>query len=233
MVANPLGIEMLPTKPGSAGRPVCGYDLRILDAEGHQVATGEEGEVAIRLPLPPGCLPNLWNNTERFKNAYLARHPGYFASGDGGYVDEDGYVFITGRLDDIINVAGHRLSTSTMEEVVAKHSAVAECAVVGMKDELKGEVPLAIVVLKANTAIESEQLQAEVIASVREEVGPIASLKKVIVVAQLPKTRSGKVLRRTLRSLAAGEACQIPSTIEDAGVIEQLSATLRRRGKSM
>ena len=228
MVSNMPGLELLPIKPGSAGRPVCGYDLKVLKAEVGEAAPNSEGEIAIRLPLPPGCLPNLWHNTERFKNAYFTRHPGYFASGDGGYIDDDGYVYITGRLDDIINVAGHRLSTATMEEVVATHPAVAECAVVGAKDELKGEVPLAFVVLKVDSKIDDQQLEKEVVALVREEVGAIASLKHVLVVAHLPKTRSGKILRRTLRSLAEGEVVKVPSTIENASVIEELSAALRQ-----
>lgn len=229
MVANMAGIELLPVKPGSASVPVCGYDLRILDAEGRELPAQVEGAIAIRLPLPPGCLLNLWNNTERFRNAYLTRYPGYYFSDDGGFRDEEGYVYITGRLDDIIKVAGHRLSTATMEEAVASHPAVAECTVVGRPDGLKGEVPLGLVVLKANADIDEATLEREIVDIVRRNVGPVAAFKRVLVVRQLPKTRSGKILRGVIRRIVAGEAVTPPSTIEDPTVLQTLAATLNNQ----
>jgi acyl-coenzyme A synthetase/AMP-(fatty) acid ligase len=231
MVANSAGIELLPIKPGSATKPVCGYDLRVLDWEGREVSPGEEGAVAIRLPLPPGCLPTLWRNPERFKNAYFTTFPGYYLAGDGGYRDDEGYVYITGRLDDIINVAGHRLSTATMEEVVAAHGAVAECAVIGTADELKGQVPMGFVVLKVNADIDPDDLEREIVAMVRQRIGPIGSFKHVVVVKQLPKTRSGKILRRTIRRMVEGKSFQTPSTIEEPSVLDELLETLRQAGK--
>lgn len=228
MVANSVGIEKLPIKPGSVAKPVCGYDLSILDEEGREVPRGKEGSIAIRLPLPPGCLTNLWRNPERFRRAYFTTYPGYYHSGDGGYQDDEGYVYIAGRLDDIINVAGHRLSTATMEEVVAAHPAVAECAVIGRADELKGQVPIGFVVLKANADIDQAGVERDVVAMVRDKVGPIASFKRVVVVKQLPKTRSGKILRRTIRCIAEGESFQTPATIEDPRVLDELSDTLRQ-----
>ena len=226
MLSNMVGVELLPIKPGSAAKPVCGYDIRILDGAGHEAAANQEGNVVVRLPLPPGCLPNLWHNTPRFKKSYLATFPGYYLSGDGGYRDEDGYIYITGRTDDVINVAGHRLSTATMEEVVAAHPAVAECAVVGVNDPLKGQIPVGFVVLKANIAIGTQDLQRELVRMIREQVGPIASFKRVFVTKRLPKTRSGKILRRILRCLVDGEAFQPPSTIEEPAVLEELTDTL-------
>jgi propionyl-CoA synthetase len=226
MVSNMAGIELLPVKPGSATVPVCGYDLRILDSEGHELPADQEGAIAIRLPLPPGCLLNLWNNTERFRHDYLTTYPGYYFSDDGGYRDADGYVYITGRLDDIIKVAGHRLSTAAMEEAVASHPAVAECAVIGMADALKGEVPLGLVVLKSNADIDPPTLEREIVALVRNQVGPVASFKRVIVVRQLPKTRSGKILRGVIRRIVAGEEVAPPSTIEDPAALKTLAATL-------
>lgn len=228
MIANMAGLELLPIKPGSVGKPVCGYDVRIFDWQGQELPANQEGAVAVRLPLPPGCLPNLWRNTERFKNAYLTEYPGYFSSGDGGYKDEDGYFFITGRLDDIINVAGHRLATATMEEVVASHPAVAECAVIGIADKLKGQVPVGFVMLKSNALIEAAELERELIRMVRDQVGPVASFKRVVVTEHLPKTRSGKILRRTIRSIAEGEALEVPSTIEDPAALQGLAATMQR-----
>ncbi len=227
MVANSAGLELLPIKPGSATKPVCGYKLRILDRVGQELPPDQEGSIAIRLPLPPGNLPNLWNNTARFRNAYLSTYPGYFLTGDGGYLDEEGYVFITGRLDDVINVAGHRLSTATLEEVVAAHPAVAECAVIGVADKLKGQVPLALVALKNNRDLDSAELYSDIAGLVRDKVGHIASLKHVLVVNRLPKTRSGKILRRTIRSMVEGDSFATPSTIDDPSVLEELAATLR------
>jgi acyl-coenzyme A synthetase/AMP-(fatty) acid ligase len=227
MIANMAGVELLPIKPGSAGKPVCGYDVRVLDWQGEELPVGQEGAVAIRLPLPPGCFPNLWHNTDRFKDSYLTRYSGYYDSGDGGYIDEDGYVYITGRMDDIINVAGHRLATATMEEVVAGHPAVAECAVVGIADELKGQIPMGFVTLKSDASISPAELERELVQMVRDQIGAVASLKRVIVTERLPKTRSGKILRRTIRSMAEGQSVDVPSTIEDPDTLKELAQTLQ------
>ncbi|HRF38835.1 MAG TPA: AMP-binding protein, partial [Saprospiraceae bacterium] len=227
MLANSVGLELLPVKPGSVSKPVCGFDIQVLDATGRQMPAGEEGIVVVKLPLPPGNLPDLWNDTVRFKQSYLDPYPGYFFSGDGGYIDADGYVYITGRIDDIINVAGHRLSTAAMEEVVAAHPAVAECAVIGVHDNMKGEVPMGFVVLKAGINIGEEQLEKELVALVREKVGPVAFFKQAIVVKRLPKTRSGKILRKIMRNMADGKEFTMPSTIEDASVLSELEDTMR------
>jgi len=222
MLANPVGIEEFPVKVGSVGKPVPGYDIKILDASGQEVPANTEGAVAVALPLPPGCLPNLWKDTERFISSYLSRFPGYYTSGDGGYRDQDGYFFITGRIDDVINVAGHRLSTAEMEEVVASHRSVAECAVIGIKNALKGQIPVGFVVLKSGVSTEESVIQQELIQLVRDEIGPVASFKKVIIVERLPKTRSGKILRKVIRHLADGESFQTPSTIEDPQVLSEI-----------
>lgn len=221
MVANFPGIERLPTKPGSVSKPVPGYNLQILDINGEEVPANTEGYVAIQLPLPPGSLNTLWKDRQGFINGYLTRFEGYYFSGDGGYVDEDGYVYITGRVDDIINVAGHRLSTAEMEEVVAGHPEVAECAVVGVRDELKGEIPLAIVVLR-NDDKPFIDTSAEIIQMVRDTIGPVASLKTVIPVKRLPKTRSGKTLRKLLRAITNGDEFKIPSTIDDPAIVDEI-----------
>jgi propionyl-CoA synthetase len=222
MLANMVGIEQLPVKPGSATLPVCGYDIQILNDNGKKVADDVEGFVAVKLPLPPGCLLNLWENPERFKNGYLNRFPGYYFSGDGGYKDEDGYVFITGRVDDIINVAGHRLSTAEMEEVVASHEAVAECAVFGVHCDLKGQKPLGLVVLKSGNSSNSQTISKEIIKDVRHEIGAVASLKDVLVVKRLPKTRSGKILRKLLRNISDDLEYNVPSTIDDVTIISEI-----------
>lgn len=222
MVANMMGLESFEVKPGSASKPVCGYHLQVLKDDGSLAKPNEEGYVVVKLPLPPGTLPNLWGDTERFKNGYLKMFDGYYFSGDGGYIDQDGYVFITGRVDDIINVAGHRLSTAEMEEVVAMHPAIAECCVVGIEDELKGQVPLAITVLKLGQEMESFQLQSEVVNDVRKAIGPVAGLRTVLVAKRLPKTRSGKILRKIIRALADGAEFTIPSTIDDPMIIDEL-----------
>jgi acyl-coenzyme A synthetase/AMP-(fatty) acid ligase len=230
MISNSLGYdEDFPVKPGSATRPVCGYDIRILDVDGNEQPANEDGAVAIRLPLPPGCLPTLWRNDDRFRAAYLSRYPGYYLAGDGGYRDEDGYLFITGRIDDVINVAGHRLSTSDIEEVVAAHPAVAECAVIGVADELKGQVPVGFVVLKGDATISAEELEKELIRMVRKEVGPVASFKQAIVANRLPKTRSGKILRGTMRAIADGQPYTQPSTIEDPVVLGELKKLMAEK----
>ncbi|NVK65559.1 MAG: acetate--CoA ligase [Flavobacteriales bacterium] len=223
MLSNMVGVELLPVKPGSATKPVCGYEIHVLNENGERVAAGEEGFVAIKLPLPPGNLINLWGNPERFKQSYLSKFPGYYFSGDGGFMDSDGYVFITGRVDDIINVAGHRLSTAEMEEIVSSHKDVAECAVFGVHDDLKGQRPLALVVLKSEMdQVDAEELQREVVREVRSQIGPVASFKEVRVVKRLPKTRSGKILRELLRQIADNEVYKVPSTIDDVSIIPEL-----------
>ena len=228
MVANFMGLDPFPTKVGSTGKPVPGYQIQILTEEGYPAPTGEEGYVAIKLPMPPGFMPTLWQNNERYIAGYLQRFPGYYFSGDGGYIDEDGYIYITGRVDDVINVAGHRLSTSTMEEVVAMHPAVAECAVVGMDDDLKGQVPHALVVLKVGQEdYEHFKLQTEIVQMIRQQVGAVAVLKSVSVVKRLPKTRSGKILRKTIRDMIDGRAYTVPSTIEDPLVLDELIEQFR------
>lgn len=222
MVANMVGIDLQEVKPGSAGLPVCGYDIDILNEEGEQVPSSVEGYVAVKLPLPPGTLTNLWNNPERFRSGYLERFPGYYFSGDGGYKDEDDYIFITGRVDDIINVAGHRLSTAEMEEIVSSHRDVAECAVFGVHCEIKGQKPLGLVVLKFAETIDPTQVQKEIIQDVRREIGAVASFREVLIVERLPKTRSGKTLRKLLRNIADEQQYNIPSTIDDSTIIDEI-----------
>ncbi|NRR93080.1 AMP-binding protein [Winogradskyella undariae] len=224
MLANMVGVAIQPIKEGSAGLSVCGYDIQILNEEGEEVQSSVEGYVALKLPLPPGTLSNLWGNPDRFKFGYLNRFPGYYFSGDGGYKDEDGYVFITGRVDDIINVAGHRLSTAEMEEIVFSHKAVAECAVFGVHCELKGQKPLGLVVLKTDKVYEAEQTQKEIIKDVRREIGAVASFRQVLVVQRLPKTRSGKTLRKLLRNIADDLEFNIPSTIDDVAIVDEIKA---------
>jgi len=222
MIANMMGVEFLPIKPGSAGKAVTGYNIQIFNEEGEELAANEEGFVVIKLPLPPGTMMDLWNENARFKEGYLEKFPGYYFSGDGGFKDKDDYIYITGRVDDVINVAGHRLSTAEMEEIVSSHHSVAECAVIGINDELKGQVPLALVVNKLGENIEHFQLQHEVVQLVREQIGAVASLRDVVIVPRLPKTRSGKILRKLLRSIADGENFQIPSTIDDEAIIDEV-----------
>ncbi len=226
MIANMMGVEYLPIKPGSSGKAVSGYNIVILGENGQELGPNEEGYVVIKLPLPPGTLLDIWNDNERFQAGYLNKFPGYYFSGDGGYKDEDGYIYITGRVDDVINVAGHRLSTAEMEEIVASHHSVAECAVIGINDELKGQIPLALVVTKLGEEIEHFQLQHEVVKLVREQIGAVASLRDVVVVNRLPKTRSGKILRKLLRSIADGDQFQVPSTIDDEAIIDEVKEVL-------
>jgi acyl-coenzyme A synthetase/AMP-(fatty) acid ligase len=227
MIANMQGFEAAPVKPGSSSFPVCGYNIQILKEDGSVASALEQGFVTIKLPLPPGCLPTLWQNNERFEAGYLSQYPGYYFTGDGGYVDEEGYIFITGRVDDVINVAGHRLSTAEMEEITAGLACTAECAVIGANDELKGEVPIAFVVLKDTETRDFETISSEIKAKIRSEIGAVASLKTVYFVQRLPKTRSGKILRTILRSLANNAPFTIPGTIEDAAVIDELKEVLR------
>jgi propionyl-CoA synthetase len=230
IAADLMGLEALPTKAGSPTMPVPGYDVRILDADGAEVKPGETGEIVVRLPLPPGCMPSLWRDDERFVDAYMSRHAGFYATGDGGYRDSDGYLYVMGRIDDVINVAGHRLSTGQMEEVLASHPAVAECAVIGVNDDVKGQVPRGFVVLKAGVATEPAAVAAELVQLVRDQIGPVAALRQIDVVAALPKTRSGKILRKTMRGIADGRDEQAPSTIEDAAVLDALRPVLAHRG---
>jgi propionyl-CoA synthetase len=227
MIANMMGVEFLPIKPGSAGKAVTGYNIQIFNEEGEELAANEEGYVVIKLPLPPGTMMDLWNENARFKEGYLEKFPGYYFSGDGGFKDKDGYIFITGRVDDVINVAGHRLSTAEMEEIVSSHHSVAECAVIGINDELKGQVPLALVVNKLGENIEHFQLQHEVVQLVREQIGAVASLRDVVIVPRLPKTRSGKILRKLLRSIADATDFQIPSTIDDEAIIDEIRSEFK------
>lgn len=227
IACNPIGIECLTTKPGSSTVPVPGFDVQILDMEGNKCGANEQGAVVVKLPLPPGCLSTIWQDTARFKKSYLTEYEGYYLSGDGGYIDEDGYLFIMGRIDDVINVAGHRLSTGEMEEIVAAHPAVAECAVFGINDSLKGQLPMGMIVLKNDYLGSNEEVEQAVIASVRHQIGAIACFKNILSVERLPKTRSGKILRKNLRQLVDGEALKIPSTIDDASIFEEINQQLK------
>ncbi len=227
---NLTGIETLEPKPGSATVPVSGFNVQILDNEGNEVPNGEQGNIAIKLPLPPSCLPTVWGDFERFRTGYLSEFPGYYSSGDGGYKDEDGYVFIMGRTDDVINVAGHRLSTGEMEEIVADHPAVAECAVIGINDPLKGQEPIGLVLLKNGVEIENDQLQSELVAMVRKEIGAVACFKRAVIVQRLPKTRSGKILRKLLRQIADGQDYTIPSTIDDPASLPEIQEIMGQNG---
>ncbi|OBI56699.1 propionyl-CoA synthetase [Mycobacterium sp. E787] len=226
IAANPVGIEALPIKAGSPGVAMPGYDVAILHPDGSGCRPGEEGAICLSLPLPPGTFPTLWQDDARFESSYLCEHPGYYLTGDGGFVDEDGYLFVMGRIDDVINVAGHRLSTGEIEAVLASHPAVAECAVIGVADEIKGQIPRGFVVLNAGAA--PDGIAAELVDLVREEIGPVACLKQVDIVAALPKTRSGKILRKSMRAIAHGHDEPPPSTIEDPDVLHQLCPVLRR-----
>ena len=219
--------ELFPFKPGSGGRPSPGIDLHALDDDGHKVPAGQTGNLCARLPLPPGCAPTLWQNDEGYRTAYLSDFPGWYRTGDAGTIDADGDVWVMGRTDDIINVAGHRLSTGQMEEVLASHAAVAECAVVGAKDELKGQTPIGLVVLKAGVNRPEAEIAAELVALVRERIGPVAAFKDARVVPRLPKTRSGKILRASIRRIADGETAPVPPTIEDPAALDEVAQALR------
>ncbi len=227
IAGNPLGLGKLPTKYGSPAVPMPGYDLAILDPDGAPVAAGDMGAIAIKLPLPPACLPSLWQKDAHFKASYLEEFPGYYSTGDAGYRDEDGYLYVMARTDDIINVAGHRLSTGGMEEVVAGHPDVAECAVLGLADDLKGQIPAGFVVLNTGVDRDPDEIRKEIIARVREIIGPVAAFKTVVVVPRLPKTRSGKILRATMRKLADGEAFAIPATIDDPAILDEIDKALQ------
>ena len=229
IAANLPGIESAPTKAGSATFPVPGFNVQILDRDGEQADPMQQGSVVIKQPLPPGCLTGIWRDPQRFHSAYMAAYPGYYLTGDGGYFDEEGYLFIMGRTDDVINVAGHRLSTGEMEEIVGAHPAVAECAVIGIHDELKGQLPIGLVITKDGFDGDEATLEAELISRVREHIGPIACFKQVLVVNRLPKTRSGKILRKLLRNIADGKSFGIPSTIDDPTSLEDVHAAMRER----
>jgi propionyl-CoA synthetase len=230
MICNPLGIEPLPIKPGSPAVPVPGYDVQVLDEAGESCAPDEIGAIVVKLPLPPGALPTLWNADDRYREAYLERYPGYYLSGDAGFVDGDGYISIMSRIDDIINVAGHRLSTGAMEEVIADHADVAECAVIGVADELKGQLPVGFVVLKSGAEREPEQVVKELVAMVRDRIGPVAAFKQAAVVDRLPKTRSGKILRGTMRKIADGQEWTTPATIDDPAILDEIEDALASLG---
>lgn len=230
IAANPFGIEHMPVKKGSPSVAMPGYDVQILDDAGEQVSAGTLGSIAVKLPLPPGTLPSLWNAEARFRKAYLDRFPGYYETGDAGYVDDDGYLYIMARTDDVINVAGHRLSTGAMEEVLASHPAVAECAVIGAADKLKGEVPLGFLCLKRGVETSDEQITREVVAMVRDRIGPVAAFKTACIVERLPKTRSGKILRATMVKVANGEQVEPPATIDDPIILDEIAAALAESG---
>ncbi|MCO5161924.1 MAG: propionyl-CoA synthetase [Mesorhizobium sp.] len=226
---NPVGLGLLPVKLGSPGVAMPGYRIEILDDAGHAVPAGTLGNVLVKLPLPPGCLPTLWNADKRFVDAYLAEFPGYYKTADAGYLDEDGYLFIMARTDDIINVAGHRLSTGAMEEVVASHPDVAECAVIGVADEMKGQLPLGFVVLSAGVKRDPAEVEKEIVALVRDRIGPVAAFRTAVSVKRLPKTRSGKILRGTMQKIADGETWNMPATIDDPAILEEIGTALRGR----
>jgi propionyl-CoA synthetase len=226
IAGNMHGLESMPVKSGSSTVPVPGFNVEILDESGKQLEANEKGFITVKLPLPPSCLTSIWGDSKRFKSSYLETYPGYFNTGDGGYFDEDGYLFIMGRVDDVINVAGHRLSTGEMEEIVGKHPMVAECAVIGRRDELKGQLPMGFVVLKNTEGAHPKQIVDEVIAMVRQDIGAVAAFKQALVVARLPKTRSGKILRKTLRAIVDGDDYVLPSTIEDPAALDEIKALL-------
>jgi propionyl-CoA synthetase len=230
IAANCVGLGMLPVRPGSPTKPVPGYDVRILDEHGGELPRGQIGSIMIKLPMPPGCLPTLWQNDAGYERSYLSRTPGHYLTGDAGYADEDGYLYIMSRVDDIINVAGHRLSTGAMEEVLAAHPDVAECAVVGVADEIKGEVPVGFVVTKAGVARAESEIVGELVAKVREAIGPVASFKIATVVKRLPKTRSGKILRGTMKKIAEGSEYGVPATIDDPAILGEIAEALGKLG---
>jgi propionyl-CoA synthetase len=230
IAANPLGLGALPVKYGSPSVAMPGYDIHVLNDGGHEVKRGQLGAICVKLPLPPSCLPTLWNNDERFRMSYLAHFPGYYETADAGYMDDDGYLYIMARTDDIINVAGHRLSTGGMEEVLAGHPNVAECAVIGIADHLKGQVPVGFVVLKAGVSRAQAEIEEECVQSIRDQIGAVASCRTVMVVPRLPKTRSGKILRGTMRKIADAEEWKMPATIDDPAILDEITEVLRTKG---
>ena len=228
--SNPMGIEPQPVKNGSPTFPMPGYNVQVLDEKGEICKAGETGNIVIHLPLPPSCLPTLWNDDERFKQSYLSQYPGYFITGDEGIKDEDGYIFVMGRIDDVINVAGHRLSTGEMEELIAGHPAIAECAVTGIDDDLRGQVPVGFVVLKDGVEMSQEQMQEDLIAIIRKNIGAVACFRQSGIVKRLPKTRSGKILRKTIRKLAGETEVAVPPTIDDPLILDEIREVMRKRG---
>ncbi|MCG8325326.1 MAG: propionyl-CoA synthetase [Thiotrichales bacterium] len=230
ITANCMGLEPMPVKHGSTSRPVPGFDLRVLDETGGEVPAGEMGKLALKLPLPPSCLPTLWNNDKEFVESYLMEHEGYYMTWDAGYVDEDGDVWVMSRLGDVINVSGHRLSTGAMEEVLSAHPDIAECAVIGVNDDMKGQLPLGLVVLKSGVTREHADITAELIQLIRDKIGPVAAFKLAIIVKRLPKTRSGKILRGTMKKIADGVAYNMPATIDDPEILKEIRSDLSRLG---
>lgn len=231
IAGNPIGLDPMPTKAGSATVPMPGYQVQILNEAGDPVPAAQKGNIAIKLPLPPGTLTTIWGNHQRFEAGYLNTYPGYYLTGDEGYLDEDNYLFVMGRCDDVINVAGHRLSTGEMEEIVGSHPAVAECAVIGIGDELKGQLPLGLVVLKDGAEVGSEDLGKELKQMVRAQIGAVSCYDQSLIVQRLPKTRSGKILRRTMRQIADGESYTIPSTIDDPGILDEIAQAMKTAGR--
>ena len=230
IAGNPLGLGLLPVKHGSSTVPMPGYDMRILDDEGNEVARGDIGAICVKLPLPPGCLPTLWQDNERFQESYMSAFPGHYETSDAGYMDEDGYIYIMARTDDIINVAGHRLSTGGMEEVLASHPDVAECAVLGIADSLKGQIPAGFIVLNSGVDRSAGDIERECVGLVRQKIGPVAAFKTAVTVARLPKTRSGKILRGTMRKIADGEPWNMPATIDDPTILDEITDAMKDRG---
>jgi propionyl-CoA synthetase len=230
IAGNPVGLGQLPVKHGSPTVAMPGYDVRIVDEACRELAPNRMGSIVVKLPLPPACLPTLWQQDDRMREGYLAEFPGYYKTSDAGFKDDDGYLYIMGRTDDIINVAGHRLSTGAMEEVLASHQAVAECAVIGIKDALKGEVPCGFIVLKAGVNREPAEIEGEVVALVREKIGPVAAFKVAVTVARLPKTRSGKILRGTMKKIADGDPWTMPATIDDPAILGEIGRALKGHG---
>jgi propionyl-CoA synthetase len=229
IATNPMGIEQMPTKPGSATYPSPGFDIKILADNGEELPANTQGNIAVKLPLPPSCLTTIWGDKERFIKGYLSDFSGYYTSGDGGYFDDEGYLFVMGRTDDVINVAGHRLSTGEIEEVIASHNAVAECAVVGIDDALKGQIPLGFVVLKAGVDITKEELAKELVAKVRESIGAIVCYKESIILKRLPKTRSGKILRKTMMCIVDNKPYTMPATIDDPTILDEVKEALNEQ----
>ncbi|NNF80891.1 MAG: AMP-binding protein, partial [Rhizobiales bacterium] len=230
IAGNPVGLGLLPVKHGSSTVPMPGYHMRILDDEGNEVKRGDIGAICVKLPLPPGCLPTLWQDDERFQESYMSAFPGHYETSDAGYMDEDGYIYIMARTDDIINVAGHRLSTGGMEEVLASHPDVAECAVLGIADALKGQIPAGFIVLNSGVDRSPGDIEKECVSLVRQKIGPVAAFKTAVTVIRLPKTRSGKILRGTMRKIADGEAWSMPATIDDPAILDEITNAMKDRG---
>jgi propionyl-CoA synthetase len=230
IAANCVGLGTLPVKPGSPTRAVPGYDVQVLGEDGNEMPAGQIGSLVVKLPLPPGCLPTLWHDDDGYRQSYLSRYPGFYLTGDAGYKDEDGYLYIMSRVDDIINVAGHRLSTGAMEEVLAFHPDVAECAVVGVADAIKGEIPVGFVVTKAGVTRGADTIVPELVQRVRASIGPVAAFKIATLVPRLPKTRSGKILRGTVKKIADGQPYTAPATIDDPAILDEITEALRQLG---